>query len=114
MTRARQKTRRYLPSSPDADPVCRIDLRRRALLVLPICIGPGGRRSNAMSEQSQGPGWWQASDGKWYPPEQAPPGDPTADPGGSTAPPLAAGPASAAGGGGNTSKIIAGVIAAVL
>jgi len=25
-----------------------------------------------MSEQSQGPGWWQASDGKWYPPEQAP------------------------------------------
>jgi hypothetical protein len=26
-----------------------------------------------MSDQSQGPGWWQASDGKWYPPEQAPP-----------------------------------------
>src|SRR5436189_1658811 len=25
-----------------------------------------------MSEQSQGPGWWKASDGKWYPPEQAP------------------------------------------
>lgn len=25
-----------------------------------------------MSDQSQGPGWWQASDGKWYPPEQAP------------------------------------------
>src|SRR3546814_4443455 len=25
-----------------------------------------------MSEQSQGPGWWVASDGKWYPPEQAP------------------------------------------
>jgi hypothetical protein len=25
-----------------------------------------------MSEFSQGPGWWQASDGKWYPPEQAP------------------------------------------
>lgn len=25
-----------------------------------------------MSEVSQGPGWWQASDGKWYPPEQAP------------------------------------------
>ena len=25
-----------------------------------------------MSEQSQGPGWWQASDGKWYPPESAP------------------------------------------
>lgn len=29
-----------------------------------------------MSDSSQGPGWWQASDGKWYPPEQAP-GGPT-------------------------------------
>lgn len=38
-----------------------------------------------MSDTSQGPGWWQASDGKWYPPEQAPgaaPGTPPAgDPG---------------------------------
>jgi len=25
-----------------------------------------------MSDVSQGPGWWQASDGKWYAPEQAP------------------------------------------
>ncbi|MGZ4704139.1 MAG: hypothetical protein ACXWCM_04650 [Acidimicrobiales bacterium] len=25
-----------------------------------------------MSDFSQGEGWWQASDGKWYPPEQAP------------------------------------------
>ena len=25
-----------------------------------------------MSEVSGGPGWWQASDGKWYPPEQHP------------------------------------------
>ena len=25
-----------------------------------------------MSDVSQGPGWWIASDGKWYPPEQAP------------------------------------------
>lgn len=25
-----------------------------------------------MSDQSQGPGWWLASDGKWYPPETAP------------------------------------------
>jgi hypothetical protein len=24
-----------------------------------------------MSDVSNGPGWWQASDGKWYPPEQA-------------------------------------------
>jgi uncharacterized membrane protein len=27
-----------------------------------------------MSDTSQGEGWWQASDGKWYPPEQAPGG----------------------------------------
>lgn len=36
-----------------------------------------------MSDVSQGPGWWQASDGKWYPPEQAPgaqPGAPTGPP----------------------------------
>ena len=25
-----------------------------------------------MSDQSQGPGWWQASNGKWYPPELHP------------------------------------------
>ncbi len=25
-----------------------------------------------MSDTSQGPGWWQASDGKWYPPESNP------------------------------------------
>ena len=25
-----------------------------------------------MSDVSQGPGWWQASDGKWYPPEATP------------------------------------------
>ena len=31
-----------------------------------------------MSDVSQGPGWWQASDGKWYPPEQAPGGQPAA------------------------------------
>jgi hypothetical protein len=31
-----------------------------------------------MTEQSQGPGWWQASDGKWYPPESAPVAAPTA------------------------------------
>jgi len=26
-----------------------------------------------MADQSQGPGWWLASDGRWYPPDQAPP-----------------------------------------
>lgn len=25
-----------------------------------------------MTDVSQGPGWWQASDGKWYPPEAVP------------------------------------------
>ena len=25
-----------------------------------------------MSDTAQGPGWWQATDGKWYPPEQHP------------------------------------------
>jgi hypothetical protein len=37
-----------------------------------------------MSDTQQGPGWWQASDGKWYAPEQAP---------GATAPPAPAAPA---------------------
>lgn len=39
-----------------------------------------------MSDESQGDGWWLASDGKWYPPESAPapvpPPPPTAPPGG--------------------------------
>src|SRR3954468_8335462 len=43
-----------------------------------------------MSEQSQGPGWWKASDGKWYPPEQAPAAPPP-----STAPIAAPPPAGA-------------------
>jgi Domain of unknown function (DUF4190) len=30
-----------------------------------------------MSDVSQGPGWWQASDGKWYSPEQVPGTGPT-------------------------------------
>ena len=33
-----------------------------------------------MSDMSQGPGWWQASDGKWYPPEQAPGAQPAPGP----------------------------------
>ena len=35
-----------------------------------------------MSDSSQGPGWWQASDGKWYPPEQVPGNAPQPAPGG--------------------------------
>lgn len=30
-----------------------------------------------MTDAPQGSGWWQASDGKWYPPEVAPGPDPT-------------------------------------
>ena len=47
-----------------------------------------------MSEHAQGPGWWKASDGRWYPPELAdppptnPPGAvPLAKPGDSLPPP---------------------------
>jgi hypothetical protein len=40
-----------------------------------------------MSEVSQGPGWWQASDGKWYAPEQHPAAQaPTPPPAGSPPP----------------------------
>jgi uncharacterized RDD family membrane protein YckC len=47
-----------------------------------------------MSDISQGPGWWQASDGKWYPPEQAPGAQPTAPPTSApTSPPPGAPPA---------------------
>ena len=40
-----------------------------------------------MSDTSQGPGWWRASDGRWYPPEQQP-GDapPAPTPSGPSAP----------------------------
>jgi uncharacterized membrane protein len=38
-----------------------------------------------MSDSPQGPGWWQASDGKWYPPEQAPGGGAGATGGGGAA-----------------------------
>jgi hypothetical protein len=33
-----------------------------------------------MSDVSQGPGWWLASDGKWYPPESVPPPPPPPPP----------------------------------
>ncbi len=39
-----------------------------------------------MSDTSQGPGWWQASDGKWYPPEQAPGAGPAGPPSGGPPP----------------------------
>lgn len=33
-----------------------------------------------MSDVSQGPGWWQASDGRWYPPQPAAPAPPPPPP----------------------------------
>lgn len=35
-----------------------------------------------MSDHQQGPGWWLASDGKWYPPSAPPPGAPDLTPAG--------------------------------
>jgi hypothetical protein len=32
-----------------------------------------------MSDTSQGPGWWLATDGNWYPPERHPDYTPTSD-----------------------------------
>jgi hypothetical protein len=58
-----------------------------------------------MSDTSQGPGWWQASDGKWYPPEQAPGAAPTGPPPGGPPPGYGTPPAygqPAGGGGGGT------------
>jgi hypothetical protein len=37
------------------------------------CFQPTPGRGDKMSDVSQGPGWWLASDSKWYPPETAPP-----------------------------------------
>lgn len=41
-----------------------------------------------MSDTSQGPGWWQASDDKWYPPEQHPDYSPPPPPPTPPPPPL--------------------------
>lgn len=40
----------------------------------------GSGRGKKMSDISQGPGWWQASDRKWYPPETHPQHEPTLAP----------------------------------
>jgi uncharacterized membrane protein len=39
-----------------------------------------------VSDESQGPGWWLASDGKWYPPELAPGAQPAVSPSRGAAP----------------------------
>lgn len=57
-----------------------------------------------MSDTSQGPGWWQASDGKWYPPESAPGASP------SGASPSGASPAGGSAAGGDTTLDIGAAI----
>src|SRR3954449_8349291 len=57
-------------------------------------LRPKRLRCRAMSEQSGGPGWWQASDGKWYPPQQATPAVPPPEPTQAT-PPVYGGPPAA-------------------
>jgi TM2 domain-containing membrane protein YozV len=44
-------------------------LDRREPSAILLCYFPVG---GSMSEVSQGPGWWQASDGKWYAPDLHP------------------------------------------
>lgn len=64
-----------------------------------------------MSDQSGGPGWWLASDGKWYPPDQAPPVPPPdtwARPAPGPAP--RPGPSSGA----NAALVVAGVLGVLL
>ena len=86
------------PTSPRAawrDRAGRGNFPRRGRFCAPSPPPPKGaphglrREGGAMSDVSQGPGWWQASDGKWYPPEQhpnyRPPPPPTA-PGGAFSP----------------------------
>ncbi len=51
-----------------------------------------GYKEIAVSDTPQGPGWWQASDGKYYPPEQAPGYTPAAASAGPMGAPAVAGP----------------------
>lgn len=48
-----------------------------------------------MSDVSQGPGWWQASDGRWYPPQPAAPAAPPPPPPGPPPVPQWGGPPAA-------------------
>ncbi len=50
-----------------------------------------------MSDVSQGPGWWQASDQKWYPPEQHPASQASTPPPTGGPPPAATGAVTGAG-----------------
>lgn len=65
-----------------------------------------------MSDAPQGEGWWQASDGQWYPPPTTPPAP---SPAAGDAPADLAAPAAPVvgddGGGGGGSKVLIGVVA---
>ena len=54
-------------------------------------VAPTGQTGARMSDAPQGPGWWQASDGRWYPPT-ARPGTPPPGPAPSGPPPYGPGP----------------------
>lgn len=64
-----------------------------------------------MSDAQQGPDWWMASDGKWYPPEQAPAVPPVSE-WSSTAPPP--GPPPSSGSSGSKAPLIIGAVVAAL
>src|ERR1700733_10265072 len=71
---------------------------------MPLRGGPVVRFGvGEMSDTSQGPGWWQAADGKWYAPEQhpdyQPPAAASAPPPPSAAVPPVSGPGPVAGAG---------------
>lgn len=59
-----------------------------------------------MSDSQQGPDWWQASDGRWYPPAPPPP------PAWPTAPATAPAPAPPGRSGGKTAAIVVGAVVA--
>lgn len=66
-----------------------------------------------MSDLPVGPGWWQASDGKWYPPQPAPPvasGPPGGAPSGGRPPSKSRTPLILAGAGAVIALIVAAVV----
>lgn len=68
-----------------------------------------------MSDTSQGPGWWLASDGKYYPPEQAAPSQPAPPPVPPSGPPPGPpAPATKSGGKGCLYAVIAVAVVAFL
>lgn len=63
-------TGRALPTTGDPPRPAALVTRFWALGAGPSCLRPTG--GVHMGDSSQGPGWWIASDGKWYPPDSHP------------------------------------------